>query len=456
MARQYDTYGLDLATSAPKPFNVVVYKYAQSGGQARLSDIYDTTPAGSASTTAVATYAHHTHLEYEDRTDPTQSYNSGWLIQQTKRLKRVDVTSRTSSDGTGGERRLVRRYHLAYDGLFHTSYLTSVQVEGRCGANETDAAAETNGLVGATSCGRLPPMTFDYTHVRGFNTAGTSVESGLAGYEAFDARIKQIGADPPHSIDEELTDYFDVNADGLPDVLVTAPGVYGNDFGVFFNSQDGAKDTFGSVTQLGVSGVLGANSGSIKLSNANVAPLDFDGDGSVDFLHMPKVKTYAAYRFTPPANANAKWRLVGRAIDVANKQSPKVDLGRDAAETRVLDVNFDGMVDLVVSTGTEFQTFLSLGRLPGGDAQFGHGSWKTADTGSLSNDPVRTCVPYSGTPVRFSDSDIQLADMNGDGIQDIVRLRRGDAPIGPVAATASGARASWMTAQQGLSATSAT
>ncbi|HEX2875965.1 MAG TPA: SpvB/TcaC N-terminal domain-containing protein, partial [Polyangiaceae bacterium] len=436
LVRQYDTYGGSNPASpsaSPTPVNVVVYKYLQEGGQAYLSDIYDTTPAATPTSTEVAGFAHHTHLDYEDRTDPTQAYNSGWLIQQTKRLKRVDVTSQAYSSGSGGERRLVRRYHLTYDGMFHTSYLTGVEVEGRCFGNEVDSdlVEGADGLLGRTSCGRLPPMKFEYTHVRGFSTAATAVESGLPGYEAFDARIKQIGADPTHSIDEELTDYFDVNADGLPDVLVTAPGVYGNDFGVFFNSQGGARDTFGAVAQLGVVGVLGANSGTIKLSNANVAPLDFDSDGSVDFLHMPKVKTYAAYRFTPPGPESTKWRLVGRAIEAANKQSPKVDLGQDAAETRVADVNFDGMVDLVVSTGTEFQTFLALGRLPGGDGQFGHGQWQTADTGALSNDPVRTCVPYSGTPVRFSDSDIQLADMNGDGIQDIVRLRRGDVRYWP-------------------------
>jgi RHS repeat-associated protein len=431
LVRQYDTYGGANPASPstnPTPFNVVVYKYFQDGGQAYLSDIYDTTPAATPSSTTVSTYAHHTHLEYEDRTDSTESYRSGWLIKQTQRLKRVDVTSKTFSDGTSGNRRLVRRYHLDYDRLFHTSYLTRVQLEGRCAGGEGDdnAEEEVNELVGATNCGRLPPMTFDYSHTQGFNTSGTAVGSGLAGYEAFDARIKQVGGDPPHSVDEELTDYFDVNADGLPDVLVTAPGVYGNDYGVFFNSFGGIRDTFGEVRQLGVVGVLGANSGTIKLSNNNVAALDLDGDGIVDLLHMPKVKTYATYRFTPPAAGASKWKLVGRAVDVANQQSPTVDLGKDAAETRILDVNFDGMVDLVVSAGTQFQTFLSLGRLPNGDSQFGHGSWKTSETSTLSNDPISKCVPYSGTPVRFSDSDIQLADMNGDGVQDIVRLRRGD------------------------------
>ena len=83
-AHDGEVYKFPTSTSVPKPYNVVVYKYEQSGGQARLSDIYDTTPATAASTTAVASYAHHTHLEYEDRTDPTQSYNSGGEINRSR------------------------------------------------------------------------------------------------------------------------------------------------------------------------------------------------------------------------------------------------------------------------------------------------------------------------------------------------------------------------------------
>lgn len=360
LVRQYDTYRKD-----DKPVNVVVYKYEQDGGQAYLSDIYDTTPAAtSTNLKAIGSFAHHTHLEYEPRSDPTETYHSGWLIQQAQRLSRVDVTSKTMGGTT--ERRLVRRYHLDYDSAFHTSYLTSVVVEGRCAGSEDHAPAEANELLGNTNCPKLPPMTFGYSHVKGFTTDGTAVESGLTGYEALDERVQRVGGSPPHSIDEELSDFFDIDADGLPDLLVTAPGVYGNDYGVFFNSKNGVRNSFGAVDTMGVAGVLGANSGSIKLSNANVAPLDADGDGIVDFVHMPKVKTYSVYR---PRFTSNKWMLEGKGIDVANKLSPKVDLGKDSAETHVLDVNFDGLVDVVVTKGTEVQTYLSLGRLPGGDMQ---------------------------------------------------------------------------------------
>ncbi|HVY31615.1 MAG TPA: toxin TcdB middle/N-terminal domain-containing protein [Polyangiaceae bacterium] len=441
LVRQYDAYcsgGANCNASAtPQPLNLVVYRYFQNSGQAYLSDIFDTTPGASPTTSDLGAFAHHTHLNYEDRPDPTETYNSGWLIRQTKRLIAVDVASKTF-EGAGSARRQVRRYHLGYDSRFHTSYLTSVQVEGRCGDGEKDSESsvpipiESQGLLdGACSgtqegcqqpmitCGTLPAMTFDYSHTKGYNTSGTAIASRLDGYEAFDQRIKQIGGDPPHSIDEELSDFFDVDADGLPDLLVTAPGVYGNDFGYFLNATGGIANTFSDAKQMPVRGVLGANSGAIKLSNANVMPLDIDADGIVDFVHMPKVKSYAVYHFQGGG-------LVGEVIDAANRQSPKIDLGKDAAETKIADVNFDGLVDLVVSTGTEFQTFYSLGRFPNGYGQFGKATWSASDAASISNDPIRRCVPYSGTPVRFSDGDIQLADMNGDGIQDIVRLRRGD------------------------------
>src|SRR4029079_16971908 len=49
-----------------------------------------------------------------------------------------------------------------------------------------------------------------------------------------------------------------------------------------------------------------------------------------------------------------------------------------------------------------------------------------AATATLSDEPVRTCVPWSATPIQFSDPDVKIADMNGDGIPDIVRVRKGD------------------------------
>jgi RHS repeat-associated protein len=429
LVRQYDTWGSANPVSGPvTPRNVVVFRYFQDGGTAYLSDIYDTATASSPSA-ALAAYAHHTRLVYASRPDPTHSYRSGWRMEQNLRLGRLDVTSKTFNGGTSGQRVLLRRYHLGYDSSSHASLLASVQVEGRCTASEDGAQAEdASGLLPTTSCPRLPAMRFEYSHVTPYKSTGAPGTIDLPGYEGFDERLRAMPSSPPHSVDEEQTDLFDVNADSLPDVLVTATGLYGLGHGVFFQGQGGVPDTFGAAQPISVAGVLGADANTITLKNLNVAPLDLDGDGITDLLHMPKVKTYGVYG---PRFSGTKWTWQGRAVTTSDGLSPKIDLGKDALDTQVMDVDFDGLVDVVVTTGTEVQTYFALGRFPNGDGRFGTAAWTGATSATLSTEPVRTCVPWSATPVRFSDSDIKTADMNGDGITDIVRVRQGDVRYWP-------------------------
>lgn len=408
LVRQYDTQGSANPSSPsvlPSPVNVVVYRYANDGGASYLTDLYDTTPSAAATTQDLKAYAHHTRLVYEDRPDTTTSYKSGWLVERRRRLARIDVTSKTFEHGTGRNRQLVRRYHLAYENIDLVSLLKSVTLEGRCHASENSAAIELgDGTLPSTSCQRLPPMTLGYTP---YSLGGS---------------VQDMASSPPHSVDETLSDLFDVNSDALPDVLVTAPGKYGAGHAVFFNSPGGAANTFGEATRIGVLGVNGGNANTIRLSNTNVAPLDLDGDATIDLLHMPVTRSYSVYT---PRLVGANWNWEGRSVDTPDGLSPKIDLGRDALETRVLDVNFDGLVDVVRTTGTEIQTFLALGRYPGGNGRFGTGAFRGKTSATLSSDPLKSCIPWSGTPVRFGDREIQLADLNGDGLQDIVRLQRG-------------------------------
>jgi RHS repeat-associated protein len=422
LVRQYDSQGDNVHAVNPAgplvsvtPSNVVVYRYVQSGGAAYLSDIFDTTPQASPATTDTSVFAHHAHLSYEQRGDPTFSYRSGWRMDQTLRLAGVDVTSKAFDQPVTSARHQVRRYHLGYAAQ-HASLLTSVQVEGRCTTQERDAPAEQSELLpDSTNCAALPAMTFDYSHV--------TENADLPGFEGFNHDLVTIQSSPPHSVDDALTDLLDIDSDGLPDVLNTAVGTYGYGHGVFFNSAGGKADSFGGANLMTVQGVLGANANTITFQNLNLAPLDLDGDGTINLLHMPQVKTYSTYS---PSFQNGAWSWLGHVVSTASGQNPKIDFGKDTTNTKVMDVNGDGLVDVVVSTGTEYQTFLALGRLPAGDGQFGQGHWASASSAGLSNDPIRTCVPWSSTPVQLSDPDVQLADMNGDGLPDIVRVRRGD------------------------------
>ncbi len=432
LTRQYDTQGGANPTSPtvkPTPVNIVSYRYRPDAPGFLLSDIYDTPPAADPTTLDLSKYAHHAHLEYEVRTDPTTSYRSGWKVERRHRLARVDVSSTTFNFGTTRKRQLLRRYHLSYRSGLLTSLLESVQVEGRCGGSENSLSnapsEDVDGLLpAATNCPRLPAMTFGYTHVEPFNTDGESAGTPIAGFEGFDARIRTIQQAPDRSVEGEESDFFDLNSDGLPDFMVTEPGVYGSGFGQFLNAPGGIADSFSGGLNLPVAGVDGATAGSVRLSNPNVAVLDADGDGRVDLLHAPAAKQYSIYSLSASG-----WS--GRSVGTASQQNLKIDFGRDALTTRVLDVNGDGLVDVVVTTGTEMQTFFALGREHGGKDQFGTAVRTGPKTAAISNDPVRTCLPWSGSAVSFGDREIQLGDLNGDGLQDIVRLQRGQVRYWP-------------------------
>jgi hypothetical protein len=116
LTRQYDTYGTaNPSTGAVTPVNVVLYKYLSDGGSLYVSDIFDTPPVSNPTTNATSLFAHHTHLSYEQRTDPTVSYRAGFPIEQNLRLTGVDVASQTFTNGSSGTRRQVHRYHLSYE-----------------------------------------------------------------------------------------------------------------------------------------------------------------------------------------------------------------------------------------------------------------------------------------------------------------------------------------------------
>ncbi len=421
LSLQYDVH----VDSASKSNNLVAYRYLHLGGQAYLSDIYDTPPRAGSASAPLSAHAHHTHLDYEARSDVTTSWRRGWPVTNLLRLRTVDVTSKTFEGDASSARELVRRYHLAYDTTSHVSLLESVQLEGKCSPNVFESS---EALPESTSCPRLPAMTFGYQRVAGKDSKGAGTTSDLAGYESFDETVHALTASPPNSIDEELTDLFDVNSDALPDVVVTNPATYGGQHGLFLNGQSGAADTFTATRIAVVGGIPGADAGTITLKNANLAAGDLDGDGTVDLLHMPMVKQYAVYS---PVGSGLTWTWQGRLVTTADLLAPKINFGKDAQEQHVVDANGDGLVDVVYVSGTEVQTYFSLGRLPGGDGQFGHGKWTSATTAELSADPVRMCVPWSGAPVRFSDAEIKLADMNGDGLADIVKLQKGNIQYWP-------------------------
>ncbi|MCZ7685883.1 MAG: hypothetical protein M5U28_46855 [Sandaracinaceae bacterium] len=424
----------------------VYYLYEQHGGHSYLSAIHYVSPAVCAGLSpqatrecgeGLSTYAARVRLVYESREDVFASYVSGWRIETPRRLKRVEVTA---YEGSVGERTLVRRYHLTYASDSFHSLLRQVQVEGRpeaevatVGAFVGDRTVREGALGDAVVGALLPPMTFRYTRMP---------SGGIPGFGTIDGRVRAVAHSPPHSVDEGRADLFDVNSDGLPDLIVTDPARYRTSdgrpaVGVFFNGFTGSTaQPAGSAAYF--SGAVAMPMRSelstvLNLSNLNVVPMDIDGDGRSDLLHMPRIRSYgwwaptraedAAVADVSPARQG--WRWTYASIDLpADDTDPRIDLGRDAGHIRVLDVNNDHLIDVVRTTGTAMQTWVNLGFLPGGDGRFGSYQW-TGSSWALSTVPFESCLLHAGTPIDFDDPEVRLADMNGDGLQDIVKVRRG-------------------------------
>jgi RHS repeat-associated protein len=416
LVRQYDSHGNPDVVGTPLPTNPIVYRYFQDAGRAYLSDVFYVTPVASPTTSDLASFAHHVRMAYELRSDQSTSYRAGWSQAARLRLARVDVASKSFTGATNTARVLTRRYHLAYEAGQHVSILASVQAEGRCSTAVAEAA---DGSIGATACPRLPPLKFGYTRVAAEGAAPLDAE-GFA-FEPFAETLQAMAGSPGHSLGESQTSLMDVNSDGLPDVIVTASGLYRGKHAVFFNSTK-QLGSFEAVSHVPVMPVGDVGAGSLTLGNANVSVLDLDGDGVVNFLHQADPKTITS--FAPRFDAEG-WKWVGRKLNVPGGQSHKIDFTRDARRSAVMDVNGDGLVDVVVATATEMQTYFALGRYPGGDGLFGQAHWSGRGTAELSSAAVPSCVPWSGSAALLGNSDVHIADVNGDGFSDIVRLRSG-------------------------------
>jgi len=409
VVRQLDAYG-----------NEVRYEYEKPAGSnlAYITDIYDTAPIGGIQTNA--DWAHHTKIVYEDRTDQATSYRRGWKTVVTRRLSHIDVTSK--GDDASQPRELLRRMHLTYadqvsPGGLRASLLERVHVEGRCANAVAEDAA---GALPSTACPTLPPIVLGYSHV----------EDGSFpdGFEAFDTTVRDMTGDPDHSLDEDWTDLYDVNADALPDVVTMMPGLYGGDHALWLNGYEGQMNAWGPRQSMPVIGVGGANASVITKKNPNVVALDVDGNAIVNLLHMPKAKTY--YTYEPVCGAGGCAWQGSEPIDTLDGLDARIDLAADAHEIRVMDANGDGLVDVVRSAGASYEVWFALGRYEGGEGLFGHVDGSSGSA-VLSMEPVMTCAPWSGQPIRLSDADIAVADMNGDGLPDLARVRENDVKYWP-------------------------
>ncbi|MFJ2256991.1 SpvB/TcaC N-terminal domain-containing protein [Streptomyces sp. NPDC087844] len=219
----------------------------------------------------------------------------------------------------------------------------------------------------------LPPLTFTYTHAE------------------ISAEVRHLDGDSlqnlPAGLDERAYDWVDLDGEGLSGVL-SAQG------GAWYYKPNLGDGRLGPVRRLGTQP-------SLRLNRSGPELTDLDGNGQLDLVRLDREPRGFHTRtadgagwepFTPFASA------------------PAVDL--DAPSTRRLDLTGDGLADLLTCEDTGVVWYPGLGARGFGPPRGApHPDEDGAGPRPLIGDSTHTLF---------------LADMSGDGLTDLVRVRDGE------------------------------
>jgi RHS repeat-associated protein len=196
---------------------------------------------------------------------------------------------------------------------------------------------------------------------------------------------------PPPRLDTPGTQLVDLTGDGLPDVLSSTNGR----MLLWTNRGDGWLD--GPRALEGVPSTVG-------LERANVAFADLDGNGRVELFAVDQ-PLQLAFETTGKGGF--------RPEPVVFRERP--DLRLAAGDTRLMDLDGDGVTDLLCTHRTHF---LLYRHEPG--------------QGFQDPAPVRRIADLDQFPdVTFGERGMHIADMSGGGFQDMVTVRGGEVAYWP-------------------------
>ncbi|MGL5857035.1 MAG: toxin TcdB middle/N-terminal domain-containing protein [Angustibacter sp.] len=216
----------------------------------------------------------------------------------------------------------------------------------------------------------------------------------VLGYRELDLGRQPIRAvaargTPPPSLDDERAALVDLDGDGLPDLVET--GVAGHLW--WPNLGDGSFGPYRRMPLVPAGLVLGQR---------GVTFADLDGNGTADLVRATGHLGVAAVNTGAGGWASRPAMLAGE---------PPLDLA--STSSRLVDLDGDGVPDLLASTRGGFLVSFNQGRDGWTTPRFlGHG-------------------PAGAPPVALDQTGVHLADLNGDGLTDIVVIASGRAEYWP-------------------------
>jgi len=301
--------------------------------------------------------------EWPIREDPSSSFRSGFEIRTLRRCQRVLMLHHFAEGELIGAP-LVKSTNFEYSINKDTqlSMLRSVNVIG---------FKKSNSNVYISS--EMPPVTFSYSEFKPLT-------------QKFQSLTVNGNNFPPMALNNPDYTLIDLFGNGLPDILYTSENAYY----YWRNLGDGNFDRRNVQQNMPIG---------ITLSNPDVAIGDLGGDGLADIIvRTPSISGF--YEATPIGT----WKPYKKFDQV-----PSFDLSDP--NVQLVDLTGDGLSDIIVSQENNFLWYRCLGA-----------------TGYDEPRRIPRIYDLNDFPdVYFNDPEgrIRFADMNGDGLNDIVMIHNG-------------------------------
>lgn len=333
------TYTWLLERAIDRNGNEIAFSYHRDAGQLYLAAI---------------SYGIYTiTFDYEQRPDPRSDRRAGFAV--TTALRCTDITYRLNGDPDP----IFRRYSLAYLECPYTglSQLASIVCTGH---RQGHAGAE---------LASLPALRFGYT----------SFQIGRR-LQRFEAEGEQP---PPLPLSDPDMDMIDLYGTGLPGVIQLSGPIRR-----FWANRGGRWGPPQSLRDLPAA---------VTLADRAVAFADMNGDGTADLLTLEE----------PPLGYYRNEAGHGWTRRTRFRRAPQFD--PSDPELRFLDLNGDGLVDAIRTSPRQFYLYYNRG-----DA-----GWDAPVAVARSHDAA------TFPDISFGDPRTKLADLNGDGLVDVVWVHGG-------------------------------
>lgn len=296
------------------------------------------------------------------RQDPVSSYRAGFEVRTYRLCRRVLMFHRFPELGEGAV--LVRSMDFEYEENALVTYLKAVR---QAGYKREPASS------GLYERALLPPLELDYARPIVHDELRSIDRESLEGI--------------PVGVEGTGAQWVDLDGEGIPGVLIPTDRAW------FYKSNRGEG-------HLSPPSVLRTLPSPAELGSGLQQLTDLGSDGNLDLL-----------QYTPPLSGYfERTQEGGWAPFVALRSLPNINW--NDPNLRFLDLDGDGLPDVLITEHEAFVWYRSRGR-------------DGFDPASLVTKPKDE---LKGAAVVFADGTetIQLADMSGDGLTDIVRVRNGE------------------------------